>query len=277
MADTRKNLWGAAGQKHPTEGEWDFKPWLAQSVGIPLPPQAIAIYTESTGTFVCIAPEAELALIESLFGGFHRGAGVSQLQIDATLVSLECPSSGDVRNLSYEELRKAAGKSWREVEHFRVMTNGGYQCLSRRSFGQSPPEAKSTPQGDSPSRELVKLGKGETGCLIGVEPVIGPDGKTIELNYGFHRRSGAGAKTSELEVAGKATIKEGAPSILNLWPQNIEENPSSPNAHPRLLALVLQVAMIDQQGEPLRQAFEKKMQESKAASNRRRNSRAKSR
>ena len=110
-----------------------------------------------------------------------------------------------------------------------------------------------------------RLGADERGTVFEAEPVLGPDGLHVELNWVFLHREGDGANARRLESASSIGLGDNATAVLASWPKQatLPANPKDILEH---IALVLHIDCINDQGVPIRKAVLDRMREaSKAA------------
>jgi len=229
---------------------YDVREPLSKVAEVDFPPGAIAIYDERAFTLIVVAPE-EIAQRTETFANFCGGGGPTQVRVVATLAEFETDRLSKTRDVPYDRLRSIAGNTWREVEQLTITSKSGQRAVARQRYGDEPREKR-------PPQELGEwtppLAPGESGAAIEVEPVIGPDGQTVDLNVVWHRRFGQGADAEQLEATTSTVVTSGVPAVVSLWPAGGKGRPPA-NRPIRSLALVLRAEILNAEGVPVREAF----------------------
>lgn len=233
-----------------TPRRYDVRSWLERYASVEFKGGSIAIYDAETNVLVVIAPRETVSFLDATFWGCR--ATPVLVRIEATLVAFECRASASVRNASYDRLRSLAGSSWRELEHFAVMTKSGQRMLATSvERNGKRVESKGNDESDSSSLELKE---DDLGASFELEPVIAPNGSTIDLNFAFLRHSKNAGPLEELRTQTSLAMNAGTNAVATVWPQ-----PRIGAERQRLYGLVLHAQLVNEKGENLRENFVNKV------------------
>jgi hypothetical protein len=230
-------------------GRYDLREGLIEATGIEFPEGALAVYDEAGSTLAMLAPDELITLVEML--GAPGGVVDYQVRVTAALAEFEIERPDKVRQLPYSRLRSVAGNSWRETEELTITSRSGQRAVARQRYGGEPRKER-------PPQELGNwtppLAAGEAGVAIAVEPVVGADGRTIDLNCEWHRRLGKGENSEQFETTSTVKVVSGGTVVAAVWPA-FGEGGAIKKGRVRSLALILRADILNTNGVPIREAF----------------------
>jgi hypothetical protein len=233
--------------------QFDVSAFLAVHVGVEFPKGAIAVFDENSQKILCAAPDSYIGLLDVALLSTGCCFGPTQSRVVATLVTFECGSSVKLQGLSYRRLKSVAGSTWHEVEQLTCTAQSGQQrsVIHRLSHELAPKVAADEKPKDAPAC----LDEGELGALLAVEPVIGPDGRTVDMNYHFTRRFASGGLTDVLDATGMVTLTAGVPMIVESWPFKASQQIGTNTQRARVYALVLRIDIVNSDGVNVFESF----------------------
>ncbi|MEO8350547.1 MAG: hypothetical protein ABI680_02380 [Chthoniobacteraceae bacterium] len=223
---------------------------MLTSVGVDLPrtPQR---FTIADGIMVVIGPQADVEMIDAMFTPSCCLEPI-MVEVEATFAEFLTTRLSNLRGLSYDRMRALAGKSWRERESISLRTQSGQRAVGRSVNGERDDGSEPGDGQETDSRATIPMG--QDGTILEYEPVIGPDGLTIDLNFVWKRVEGTGPARQERETVTSITMTDGTSSVVNLWP--VSATASAPgNAPVRAQALVLHTRLVNAKGVPIRRAI----------------------
>jgi hypothetical protein len=226
--------------------QYDASKWL-RDAGVATPDGARVIFDAKSFTLVMFAPPEAIESACGLFGdGSGEGSGVD-IQIEAALVECALPRSTRFDGWNYPELRKAAGTTWKELEHLTLRTRSGQRAVAEtvarnpKSKGTVKPAANET---------FVPMKDGDRGLQFEVEPVLGPDGYTynLELDARHHGALGTDGPVLDARVLTAVIAWDGYWTVVTMWSA---ASAKDPGALSRRVALVVRPRVVNAGGWPV--------------------------
>lgn len=237
------------------EGQVDVRKQL-RGMGLELPEGSIAEFNPTFSTLALIAPADDVEIL-SYMSGWCLTAPIL-VKVWATLVEFQVDRIAKYETLSYDRLRSVAGDTWREIEHLEQLTRTGMRGAARKRLD--------TKKEVRPDEEWED---GQLGTSFEVEPVLGADGRTIDINYRWHRRIAVGEKFNELDSTSTVAIQSGKSVVVACWPKELGQGKAESKIS--VQALVLSADVVNMKGELMRYwtaalmresiAFQKKFKE----------------
>lgn len=177
------------------------------------------------------------------------------LRVEASLVEFSTAKVpvGELPS-SFDGLRQAAGDSWRVVNRTVILTKSGQQTRTTAKYSdpREKPTASNSLHAEAGNTEAYhSLQPGEAGIFLAVEPVLGPDGRTIDLNVEYRYRAQARGGP-QWEVTTSVTATDRQPIIVQVAPVAPEVTDAGPSL---ARALVLR-AVVETPG-PLKEHAER--------------------
>ena len=186
------------------------------------------ITADSSGNVVVWAEKvATLDLVDAIFGG-ESGVPEPDLRVEVSLVEISTAKpprlDGDV---SYAALRKAAKGSWRILNQMELTTVSGQRSIAISKIGvaRKMPAKPDVPLGQWQATGDGPLPPNQRGVSLEVEPVAGPDGKTIDIHLNYQYR-GPGVQSWETKPGLTMTVENGVPKVIQV--ETTPENHGSP-------------------------------------------------
>jgi hypothetical protein len=223
------------GAEAPTTGQ----SFLEQS-GVPFPPGAFARYFRSANLMVVRNTSENLDLVDFLIGGCGPCSSPNAV---VEFVAWECLSPPKTsrepqKTLTLPEIRRLTADKVRVVSQVSVIGRSGGANSVRQTETVPPPGGAALEDEDE-----AEFRPGEFGTGITVEPVVGPDGMTIDLAYRYHLRvARPGDSNLELDLTGDITLRDGLERIVHV-------SPLSPEG--RHLVVIARISLKDYNGTPL--------------------------
>lgn len=228
---------------------FDIREWLRE-LGLKLPEKSIAAFQTNPPALIALAPADDIDLLETLVTPTCGGPPI-MVRLTSSLVEMTVPPHAKTKTLSYRRLRSLAGSSWKELEQIQVSTKSGQRAIARKIQGKV--EAQD-PESPTPEESKPLLAKGETGAAIEVDPVIGPDGRTVDLSFHWARRVTRSTTPDDLEILTSTTVEDGTSVIVGQWPAELGANQGT-SKRIRILALIVTAELLNTEGVPVATAF----------------------
>jgi hypothetical protein len=187
---TPSDLLGGKAQPLPgSDGQFDAVEFL-RAVGATIPEGARAIFDKTSMTLLLFAPDEAVELVETLLGT-GRDDEPCDLLFEVSLVECALPRGLSPVGMSYEDLRKGAGASWRERERVATRANTGQTFLVERG------------------RDFA----------VELEPILGPDGVTFEITLDAQHRGPLSAEGRKFNAHVRTSLKvpDGEPAVAKTW------------------------------------------------------------
>lgn len=198
--------------------------------GVAFPPGAFAQYFRSANLLVVRNSSENLDLVDFLIGGCGP-CSVTNPAVE--IIAWDCPiPPGPNKILTPSEVRQTAKA--RILSQISVIGRSGFLSSARKIE-----KATSAEGVVSEEKEGTEFLSGEFGAKVSVEPIVGPDGATIDLAYRYRLRlEQPGGTWSELDLAGDITLRDGVERILYVCPFG----------EGRQLAVIAQIRLKDYHG-----------------------------
>lgn len=250
------NAFGVHDSKVPGTGRlFDIREWL-RGAGLELPENSFAAFQTDPSAIIALAPAADIDLLETLVTPCCGGPP-TLVRLTGSLVEMTVPPHAKTKMLSYRRLRSLAGSSWKELEQIQISTKSGQRTTARKIQGKVEAQDHESPMTEE-SKPL--LAKEETGTAIEVEPVVGPDGTTIDLStLRWARRVMRSTIPDELEISTSTIIEDGTSKVVGQWPVEPGANQAT-SKRIRILTLIVTAELVNTEGVPIATAFAEQLQ-----------------
>lgn len=116
-----------------------------------------------------------------------------------------------------------------------AIAKSGFKITSRRTTTSS----ESKPRSSNDDAEGFR--RDETGAIFTVEPIIGPDGHTVDLDYHYRLKRGD-QNAIEIDLDGIVCVHDGSPAVIHISPLETEG---------RILVLIAGVRLVGFDGKRL--------------------------
>jgi hypothetical protein len=219
-------------------------------LGIDLPEQSIAVWLTEPSAFFALAPAEAVSYMETLLIPTCYSEP-AHIRFTGTLTAMTLPRHIKSKGITYRRLRNIAGTSWKEMERIELLTMSACRALARTSSGQTKIDHGRQPE-DAETKPL--LADGETGTAVEVEPIIGPDGVSIDLSMNWLHRAQTATAPAELELTSTLHIPDSEPIVAGVWPERAAVTPAAKN-QVRVLALIITAEQVTSENIPLADAF----------------------
>ncbi len=213
----RKPHKGFVSKKNPHAIQYDAREFLEMS-GVLFPEGAEAIYDEGANSLIVRNTQDNLDLIDSLVGW---SCNLRSPNIVIEITTFESTIPAEFRKPtskwpSFTELERLAGAEMQMLDRVSATTKSGNRSVIKNRDGfVSRPKPNAADQPDEKDEETFR--EGESGTQVEVEPVIGPDGVTIDISLSYQfRLPPRGNKISELSFNSDYVCTEGNPVILQI-------------------------------------------------------------
>jgi hypothetical protein len=215
-----------------------------KSQGATLPPGNEAIYDPDAGCLVVLTTQDNLDLLAALFEGCVEYSMILAVEIS----TLECliPSENKAVSSSwptYDDLQHLPDKNIKLLDRVAAVTKTGQRVSIQHISNPAPVKPSGGEQKNSAqaSADSLIFQAGESGTKAEVEPVVGPDGVTIDVNISYRFRSQAVENAiSELSSSTTFVTWDGYPIILQVSPV--------PNQEGKFLVVVGTVRLVNPGG-----------------------------
>jgi len=202
--------------------QYDASEYL-RGVGIHFPPGGEAIYDEGSGVMVVRNTRENLELVEDLFGAVDGFSGMVEVVVDVTVSECHLPAGGSALAppwLTFSAMAKLPQKEVRAVDRVAVETKSGIRASARHvasaAYGKTlVPASREKPE----AGEAAGFAVGEMGTIVSALPVVGPDGKTVDVVLSFRSRmlTDTGA-VAEIAFDTNVASWDGYSVVLNITP-----------------------------------------------------------
>ncbi|HEY3898884.1 MAG TPA: hypothetical protein VGM54_09745 [Chthoniobacter sp.] len=182
------------------------------------------IIADSSGNIVMRAEKvATLDLVDAILGG-EAGFPEPDLRVEVSLVEIFTAKPPKLDGpVSYAALRRAAKGSWRILNQIELTTVPGQRstAISKIGVAKKMPAKPVVPLGQWQVTGDGPLPPNQRGASLEVEPVAGPDGKTIDVNLNYHYR-GPGVQSWDTKPGLTMTLENGVPKVVQveIMPEN---------------------------------------------------------
>jgi len=203
---------------------FDARPFLGK-IGIENVDPVEAVYFLPQGVLLLRGPRDRVQEVEGYMIGLDCN-NPSSLKNELILVSFQTSESWLGKPAqSYEELRSAAGDSWRELAKFEINSKAGMRARAVAVEGEVLKDAPTA------------LPPGMLGSAFEIEPIVGADGVEIDVTLSFQYRGKPLGLATPIDVKyeGMTTLWNGRPQILQVSPLGDDG---------RLYALLLRITMV---------------------------------
>jgi hypothetical protein len=154
-----------------------------RNMGIPSRPGQSAIYLPDEKVLILNGTSDDQDLAERMFDAGFSCGGVKQLELTVSAWAyLDTPDALVNNNArTFEEIRAIAGASLRPVDAHLILTRSGNRAISHHLAGA---EEASKPSAPADASAPLK----SPGSTLELEPVIGPDGISIDIQVEYRAR-----------------------------------------------------------------------------------------
>lgn len=222
-------------------------------------PAGSEIFCDSTGGFLAVRQTKEnLDHMDVIF--YAEECGIpSQLEIEISAYQFPANKFPDAQHLTFD-LLKGLGKKLVLLDKVTCVTKSGQRSVSNSlqatpSTSPNPQQkqAESTKPDPASSGQDISFLPGEYGTKVEVEPVIGADGQTIDINliYRLHIPIADNSKPTTLDVFVKSSIvtSDWCPGVIKSATVPCVSKSGSP-AELQSVVIVLQPRLLTTQGKP---------------------------
>jgi hypothetical protein len=185
---------------------WDVSETLREQ-GIEMGPGSEAILLEDSRDLVVTNTLKQIELVERMIMLVDDFGPTQLIDIGASAWEYEAPPAFELRKpLRFAELKKAAGDSLRQLGSISLHTRSGNRSRNVSKEAGTGSEPQPSPKLDAANKHPDDLsldevlGKG-LGMVIEAEPVIGPDGVTVDLQIGYLARLPRGEGLPNIEIS----------------------------------------------------------------------------
>jgi len=200
-----------------SKGERDVTEYL-KAQGVTFPEGSFASLDAKSYTLVVKNTAENLDLIDTLM---NAGCNLNEMGNLAVEVSVfECGQnfSASEEWPTYEKFKSLPSGQVKPVDSVSGMAQSGERIalshIIRSGDASLPPPPKHGEKKETP--EIFK--DGESGTVVEIESVMGPDGVTFDAVIDLHLRLANGKASSDYHASGSFVGKIGSPSILNVFP-----------------------------------------------------------
>lgn len=244
----------------PGQRRFDVRDFLKLQ-GVEVSAEGEATFFEEASALVIRASEEQIQLVEALFVSPCDGP-IPFVQVTFSLVrfTLKEPLKDSV-GLSYATLRREAGDSWHVIDQQLLTTRSGTAARYATGNGSGRAAFVGVSVDGKADRlagqfQLRDFAENEAGTRLEVEPVIGPDALTVDVNLTYRHRSKANGREAayEHELTTSVPVWSGYPEVLQLVTVEQAEPFGEPQKY-RALILKTQIVYPSRwrQGHPMAQ------------------------
>ncbi|MEI8340138.1 MAG: hypothetical protein WCH43_01220 [Verrucomicrobiota bacterium] len=220
----RKPLPGFHSKQNPNSIQYDASEFL-KSQGVAFPPGSDAIYDESGGCLIVRNTREQLELISSLWSDGGVTNGPRNVLIDLSTFECDLPvndNSDAAHRPTYSDLLRLPKKNIKLLDRVNVVTKSGQRSTVnhlKNPASNKPPGTEFEKDFNPKPSESNSFHKGESGTLAEVEPQVGPDDTTIDVNLSYRfRTQSEGNGASEVSFATSVTSWDDYPVVLHVSP-----------------------------------------------------------
>ena len=200
-----------------SQREIDATEWLRQA-GMQFPSGSMAIYDRVESALIVVNTPENLELVETIVGGCRSGFA---LMVQAEFSAVECSltSTADTLSLdrlSYSDLTQLAGNSMKQVNGASLLGKSGQRCTMEHIV--KSPAVKCSGSSVPYSEFATKFAEDEFGTKVELEPTIGPDMISMDLNTVYRLRYKAGNQIVYLEFQTALLAWDNYPLVLHVSP-----------------------------------------------------------
>lgn len=234
----------------PDDRRFDVREFLRE-LGAEIPAEGEATFFEGAGALVVRAYGEQMELIEALVGpGTPCYWPYPLIQVNFSLVRFTLNKRlEDSDSLSYANLRLEAGASWNVIGRQLVRTRSGVITRHESGSANGQPAFMNVPATGKTEEAADKVilrnfAENESGTRLVVEPALGPDGRTVEMNLMYRHRSKANANelAYEYDITTSVSVWDGYPLVLQLVEEDQNEREDGPRKY---RALTLKVELVN--------------------------------
>lgn len=186
----RKPLEGIEMLDGPRACQYDLKEFF-KAQGITFPEGSDAIYDQSAGVLAVRNTLENLDLVDVMMGGCELGI-YSNVVVEITTAEYILPEGkgGAPRAWpTFHELTKIPAENVEVLSHISVNTKSGRKVLMRQVRNSASVTSASTPSGgDEEEGSDSRFRDGGSGTIVEVEPIVGPDGTTVDASVRYQFR-----------------------------------------------------------------------------------------
>lgn len=206
----------------PGQRRFDVRDFLKLQ-GVEVPAEGEATFSEEASALVIRASEEQIQLVEALIA-FPCDGPIPFVQVTFSLVrfTLKEPLK-DSLSLSYATLRRDVGDSWQVIDQQLLTTRSGTAARHATGNGSGQAAFVGVSVDGKADRlagqfQLRDFAENEVGTRLEVEPVIGPDALTVDVNLTYRHRSKANGHEAayEHELTTSIPMWSGYPEVLQL-------------------------------------------------------------
>jgi len=217
-----------------------------KSQGVTLPPGNEAIYDLDAGCLVVLTTQDNLELLETLF---EACVDSYPTNLAVEISTLECviPAESKAASSSwptYTDLKRLPDKNVKLLGRVAAVTKTGQRVSIQHVTNPAAVKPSGGEQAKSSAQSCANsliFQTGESGAKVEVEPVVGADGVTIDVNISYRFRSQrVGNAISEMSSSTSFTTWDDYPIVLQVSPV--------PNQDGKFLVVVGTVRLVNPGG-----------------------------
>lgn len=213
---------------------------------IKLPASGSAAYDPSYATVTVRAPEHVLEQLDQLWKNELPWA----VRVSFTLVEFNLGDSTALPLMDYEELKKAAGNSWRVVDRVTLMGKSGHKVTSEmQGREKSATKPKAPPKQKGAEEALWPNPLSSFGSRVEMEPMIGAGAAALEVSfvYLYHSRPVGEMPEAFMNVQTNVTLLHNVPVIVHTTTVNPPKGDQA-RAPAKELAVIAHAIVVDAAG-----------------------------
>ncbi|HWB58552.1 MAG TPA: hypothetical protein VG733_03630 [Chthoniobacteraceae bacterium] len=216
------------------------KDYLKQS-GITFPPGSDAFFDSKHGCLFIINTQEEMDLVDQITEVLNA-AGPCQVRVDLSAYEFSLPKANapNIEKFTFSDLENLPRELVRPLGSAFLVTKSGQRATSSLVLNPAPPDKAKNPRVDV----LAGFQPGETGVMLVAEPVVGPDGTTVDAQTQFIIRTGmknpGDTEKMDLNFENTFTAKDNTPMLIRVSRRPASTNPDE-NLEGKYIAIVARV------------------------------------
>ena len=232
---------------------YNARPYI-EALGVEFPPGASALYGLSGSILIVTNTKENIKKIADIVLKRNAELWGRMIRIEVRVVEFP-PEMEEQLNAksTFQSLEKNLGPALKTLCVSSVVTKSGNRAQSQADGAHTNSLGTKKPSKDEGWPPPI----GAERALLEVEPVVGPDGKCVDMQIAFHYAS----KTipTRLELTTNITVEDGRIFKVKTFTINDAKTPANP---PRRCAVLVGCQLVDQRGritEDLRDEFLKEI------------------
>ena len=189
-----------------------------EAQNIPFPEPAEALFLAKRGILFLRNTVENFKLIDSLYPGCSAGMpSLLRNEFSVVQFKLKSPPLAD-KPLTFPELIKAAGNSWKVIATAEVPVKSG---LIGEFVSSTGPVPSARPLGDV--LKCREIGPNDAGISCAIEPTVGPDGYTFDATISFRYQSPTDESGKKITL-----VFDGSTPLFDRQPQILQSTLTDP-------------------------------------------------